>query len=632
MEQMARLNAPTLSGRFTHLAIAAAFLVGIVWFLTPSFNLRQHINVPGISSSRPAKPRIDHPIDYLITDATREFNAILAKEKTNLHDAAQAYRDRRGRQPPPGFDLWFEFAKNSSAIVIEDFWDQIYEDLNPFWGMPAKQIREISNDYMHRLIIRDHNVSQHTNVERREWMVQWANLTQTIAQYLPDLDMPINEMDENRIVAPWETVNEYMERAKPKANGTQRMVPQEKLKDSYEGLAQSLKELETHPPEKFEPEYSHQAPFWPMAALGCAPDSPARKANLITDFTQPPPLSGMYPAGSYQGYVKNWTLARSVCDNPHIQGLHGTFIEPVSLANSKKFFPLFAGSKMPMNNEILIPAAMYWTDDPFYSGGEGHGGKWEKKKDAMIWRGAASGGRNKVDNWKGFQRHRFISMVNATSVYRAEIDPADGAPNAVLPQNDAYHLAANDPDTKGTLSSWIKKWSDVAFVHLMCFPKPPQQDRTCEYTNPWFSLGKEVPMQEQYDYKYLPDIDGNSFSGRYRAFLASTSLPIKATIYIEWHNNRIMPWKHFVPFDSTYIDIYGIMEYFMGNKDAGVEGHDEAAKEIAYAGRDWAAKVLRKEDMQLYVFRLLLEFARLCDDDRDILGWREGTAQRNGVT
>ncbi len=48
---------------------------------------------------------------------------------------------------------------------------------------------------------------------------------------------------------------------------------------------------------------------------------------------------------------------------------------------------------------------------------------------------------------------------------------------------------------------------------------------------------------------------------------------------------------------------------------------DEAAKKIAYDGKDWAKKVLRKEDMQIYVFRLLLEYARVCDDDRDNLGF-----------
>ena len=76
--------------------------------------------------------------------------------------------------------------------------------------------------------------------------------------------------------------------------------------------------------------------------------------------------------------------------------------------------------------------------------------------------------------------------------------------------------------------------------------------------------------------------------------------------------------------DNTFIDIYGIMEYFLGNEENGVRGHDEMAKTIAMGGKEWSEKVLRKEDMQIYMLRLLLEYARVCDDDREIMGWREG--------
>ena len=131
-------------------------------------------------------------------------------------------------------------------------------------------------------------------------------------------------------------------------------------------------------------------------------------------------------------------------------------------------------------------------------------------------------------------------------------------------------------------------------------------------------------MAEQYNNKYLPDIDGNSFSGRYRGFLGSSSLPIKATIYDEWHDSHLVPWKHFVPMDNTFDDIYGIMEYFIGNENVGLAGHDDVAEKIATEGKEWTERVLRKEDMQIYVMRLLLEYARLCDDERDVLGWAMG--------
>lgn len=164
---------------------------------------------------------------------------------------------------------------------------------------------------------------------------------------------------------------------------------------------------------------------------------------------------------------------------------------------------------------------------------------------------------------------------------------------------------------------WLADWADVAFVDLMC--DPPQEDGRCAYTNDHFDTKEGLKMADQFNAKFLPDIDGNSFSGRYLGFLRSTSLPIKSAIWREWHDSRLIPWKHFVPMDSRFADYYGIMEYFLGYK--GHNGHDRAAEKMATEGKEWAEKVLRKEDMQIYVLRLLLEYARVLDDRREKLGW-----------
>lgn len=170
-------------------------------------------------------------------------------------------------------------------------------------------------------------------------------------------------------------------------------------------------------------------------------------------------------------------------------------------------------------------------------------------------------------------------------------------------------------------------------------------------------------MSEILRYKYLPDADGFSYSGRWRAFLRSASLPLKATIFAEWHDSRLVPWRHFVPMDNTFIDWWGIMEYFAGYdpavKQDGVdaarkldnsetaepspgaptdrqtqsdeqkprseslrrEPHDEEAEKIAISGAHWAERVLRKEDMLVYMYRLFLEYARICDDRREQMAW-----------
>lgn len=236
--------------------------------------------------------------------------------------------------------------------------------------------------------------------------------------------------------------------------------------------------------------------------------------------------------------------------------------------------------------------------------------------DKVIWRGVATGGRNKPSNWKGFQRHRFVAMTNATQVSAAE-NWRQVPKNWAMPTS-SYNLAAQQ---ENRLGEWTGEWADTGFVDLMCVV--PQVNGSCNYTSPSFSLTPGMKMADQFDRKFLPDIDGNSFSGRYRGFLMSTSLPIKATIFREWHDSRLVPWKHFVPMDNRFMDFWGIMEYFLGyeGENVKVEGHDKEAERIAMAGQEWANKVLRREDMQIYVLRLLLEYARISDDHRDKMGW-----------
>ena len=334
----------------------------------------------------------------------------------------------------------------------------------------------------------------------------------------------------------------------------------------------------------------------------------------------------MTEAHSYQGYVSNFTLSNELCHQPDLQGLEGILIEPLTVSATKTLFPMFGGSKLTINNEILLPAPMYWNEEERFTGGDDHGVSWRDKDNSVIWRGVATGGLNRESNWRGFQRHRFIAMNNGTKL-DGVIAGYERAENFVLPDKQ-YGLAAQKD---GKLGSWVSEWSDVAFIDLMC-DKPVDEtvdDKTvddetvdpCAHTSPHFATKDGLKMSEQFNSKYIPDIDGNSFSGRYLGFLRSTSLPIKATLWREWHDSRLVPWKHFVPMDSRFGDFYGIMEYFLGYE--GRNGHDQAAEKIANEGKEWAEQVLRKEDMQIYVLRLLMEYARVVDDRREHMGWVE---------
>lgn len=97
--------------------------------------------------------------------------------------------------------------------------------------------------------------------------------------------------------------------------------------------------------------------------------------------------------------------------------------------------------------------------------------------------------------------------------------------------------------------------------------------------------------------------------------MLSGSLPYRAALFRTWWEERVHPWAHYVPLDLRLDDLWNVLRYFGGTEGA---GH---AEEMAAAGQRWARKALRREDMQVYMFRLLLEWGRLVDDRREELGF-----------
>ncbi|KAK1807213.1 hypothetical protein LTR12_018444, partial [Friedmanniomyces endolithicus] len=86
---------------------------------------------------------------------------------------------------------------------------------------------------------------------------------------------------------------------------------------------------------------------------------------------------------------------------------------------------------------------MYLSTEELYAGRGDRGPEWIQKKDGVVWRGVASGGRNKAETWTHFHRHRYVQMLNGTAVHEAEIGslPAEGT-TFKLPAQGHYSLVA----------------------------------------------------------------------------------------------------------------------------------------------------------------------------------------------
>ncbi|KAI0161944.1 glycosyltransferase family 90 protein [Hypoxylon sp. FL1284] len=549
----------------------------------------------------------DHPIDELIGDAHTFHQNLLKQRSFDVASAAARYRERRDRHPPPGFDAWFKYAAEHDAIIVESFFDRIYADVAPFWGLDPRTTAERAASWEYVVRVRDGVATGTGDTSAKvPWLQLWTSLVGEAAPWLPDVDMPINYMDESRLIVPWEDVTSFVE----KEQRSRSVKPVNEVVSEYSGLASVDADIAAKGDgvKPYKPNWLG-GNYWNLTQVACATDAPSRDTAPIQDLEQLPVFPADWnPEYAHEGYVRNYTAAMDPCTQPHLRGMHGTFIEPLTMATSSELIPLFGGCKLPVNNEILIPGAMYLTDDPYYSGGDTHGPPWKQKVDGVVWRGVASGGRNKKENWTHFQRHRLIEMLNGTTVSTME-ETSSRSRTFEMPSVQKYDFPRR---REGTIGVWLEEHANAGFVNLLCFP----DDSDCAYVRPYLSEVESIPMKKQYKYKFMPDVDGNSFSARFRGLLLSTSLPLKATVYAEWHDDRLVPWLHFAPMDNTFQDLYAILDYFTRDKKG-----DKAAQFIAEEGRLWGAKVLRREDMLLYVWRLLLEFARVCDEKRDMLGY-----------
>jgi len=80
--------------------------------------------------------------------------------------------------------------------------------------------------------------------------------------------------------------------------------------------------------------------------------------------------------------------------------------------------------------------------------------------------------------------------------------------------------------------------------------------------------------------------------------------------------DRIEPWVHYVPIQLDLSDLLDTLYFFRGDP-AGNNGHPDLAEKIAHQGREWSLTHWRKEDLTAYMFRLMLEYARVMNMDRD---------------
>ncbi|RMZ88926.1 hypothetical protein DV736_g3845, partial [Chaetothyriales sp. CBS 134916] len=521
-----------------------------------------------------------HPIEQLVKTNQQYFQRKLASQSRTVEEAVTEYKRRYGRLPPPAFGKWFEVAKSKDFHFIDEL-DTIMESLEPFWGVsPASlraRVKSVQKaEQITSVTVGYDSVSQSGDHYHVDYMKDWLNRS-TWGDAIPEVNFIISVLDEPRVVVPDDTLDFAMQRAHEHQNhgNSQSWWATDTFSDrggKSNARSNDVKWISVG-----------KQHAWEAMVSSCHIDDPARRETNVEE------KKNLYP------FVSNVTAGKDVCASFDLLHGHGFLASPESLIVTHSLVPIFSQCKPSIFNDVLYPSPYYQMQITSGDYNEAEDPPWEDKLDRMYWVGVNTGGYSTSQNWMKLHRQRLTMMT--------------------APQNtEPVHLL--ERDVKGEWQRRLSTWSAISnlfYVRLTAVIQCSQE--ACAAQQGVFN----APMEDKsaaLTSKYLMDIDGNSFSGRYYRLLKSKSAVLKYTAFKEWHDDRLIPWVHYIPISNSAEELGEIMRFLVDEPEGRKIG-----ERIAKESRDWTQKTLRGEDLEIVFMRLLMEYARIMDDDRDTMNF-----------
>ena len=473
-----------------------------------------------------------HPIPLLMEEAEDKYRKKLASQSRSLSAAVAEYRRRYRRPPPRGFDAWWKFCQTYDVKMVDEY-DGLMEDLRPFFDLSGEEFRRRAQQAgmlpsVDLVRVRG-GVAEVVNVNPQfrdsEVSARARGLRSMMGKFLktlPDMDLPVNAKAEGRVLVPWE----------------HRVYPNMTKTDSSDGVESMLG-------GPFKPDWSEDGNVWEAWRRTCTPQSAARRlhASLRPLFAGRP--KNYFKAGQIQGsgaYGDDFTFAKTTsasldfCEVPHAHYTQGHFFS--DWRSIPVLYPILSPAKAKGFMDIRIPSHYYYGSTKRYTYGwdpvnlelkevDPMEVPWEEKKDKIFWRGATTGGGSHPPGFAPmYQRHRFLRMAS---------DAAADTTLVVYPVPGSNGFSTTEVPV-GELNEEVM---DAAFVKAVSAASYPGGLKALMAAH---RFGDSVPLGWHWRYKYLIDLDGMSYSGRFMSFLASDSVPIKSTVYEEFFTDWIQPW------------------------------------------------------------------------------------------
>ncbi|KAF3914309.1 hypothetical protein AA313_de0201012 [Arthrobotrys entomopaga] len=268
---------------------------------------------------------------------------------------------------------------------------------------------------------------------------------------------------------------------------------------------------------------------------------------------------GSDSGGNRDGYLEDMGQVKGaleLCDHPEYEDTHGFFNGPSSLTATRQLVPIFSVQTISVFKDLLLPSSSTWHPN-FINNDDIH--PFEGKIRKMYWRGSPTGGN--------------LNEQNVLKGHRVRL--------ALLSQEH----------------------SDLVDAKLTTFFG---NDKALRILNETFGQPQAADKKLENEYAYLMDMDGNGQSGRFYRLLRSKAVVFKLTAFKQWHDDRLFPWVHYVPVKLGMPEMVDVLKWL-----SGTERGWEVSRRIAEESDWWARRALRVEDAEVYIYRMLLEYAEL---------------------
>ncbi|KAK0657160.1 glycosyltransferase family 90 protein [Cercophora newfieldiana] len=546
-----------------------------------------------------------HPIERLVYDGRVEGDRWLinAKVSGSLPVAVREYVERHdGRPPPRGFDTWFKFAMDRNSPVLDNF-AQMERDLSPFWGIAPEMVRDgvrQAADEHDIVLVKIKNgtpIYDSVSGASASIMDDIMAMIKSFGEHLPDLEFAVNLDERPRVLASWDKI------PTGKHSSLGKLLSR---RSSTDGAALRI--------DRIIGNYTRLRDLREMTALACAPGTKSRSGVHwdVRDICTP----CLQPQSPDSQYLADWPQALELCHQPDLFRLHGFHMtaQP-NYGPLPELLPVFSRSKTDSYSDILIPLRRHDESLELVDTDV----KFQAKQKKLFWRGKLDGNPDK-ELLQGGHQERLIHLINNAS---KTDEVTILLPGSNRPGTYSYeHASAAElnnllPIDVGFIGPSRSCGEDCAARHEFGFKEDTDEESI---------IAQSLTNQ----YVLVMDTDNGPPKG-FLPVLRSGSVPFLSSIFKEWYTERLLPWVHFVPIDIRFHALHGTLAYFTGigetgevrlnGRDVKLDGKPDNAKWIAEQGRGFASKALRREDMEVYLFRLLLEWARLVDDNRDKMGF-----------